>query len=565
MSRPLTPRTNMDTLRKDAKRWLKALHAGDLKAEGRLLAAWPNAPAELALRHAQHALAREYGCESWIALKAAIEDHARTGKNHAERVDQLLRHGWDGEISVAQRIFRLYPDIARDSLFTAAACGDLAEVERRLGRNPDEVARTGGSLNATALAYVTYSRLDSRNAVAIARRLLEAGADPNFRFVDGGGSPFTVLGGTLGRGEGSRPEHPQARELVDMLIEAGVEPFDLRALYNISSVGTDTHWYDVLWRHCVARGITDKWASAAAGRPGGGLEVCTLDFLLESAVGQNHLARVDWLLAHGADPEAPQAFSGQSVHTLARLSGFHEIAALLERHGARPAHLGGVQALQVACLRLDEAGARALLAADPGLVNDPTPLLSAAEFGNAAAIALLLSLGASPGSLGEDGISPLHRAAQSGSLESVNLLIAAGSDVDLHEQRWNGTPLSWAVVLGKPHIAERLAPLSRDVRTLAYMGRVESLEAVLRVEPERSNQALPDDEVPTPLFVLPDDLDVATAVARILLAHGADATRRNGKGRTAIDAARARDLDEAADLMEAAARPLRVVARKSQR
>lgn len=553
MSRTLTPRTNIDTLRKDAKRWLKALHAGDLKAKGRLLAAWPNAPAEPVLRHAQHALALEYGCASWAALKAAIEDQARTGKSHAERVDQILRHGWDGEISVAQRVLQHYPDIARDSLFTAAACGDLAEVERRLARNAAEARTTGGSLNGTALAYVTCSRLDSRNAIAIARRLLEAGADPNFRFADGGGSPFTVLAGALGRGEGSRPTHPQAAELVDMLIEAGADPFDLRALHNISSVGTDTHWYEVLWRHGAAHGVTDKWASAAAGRPGGSLEVCTLDFLLEGAVGQNHLGRAEWLLAHGADPEAPQAFSGQSVHTLARLSGFLEIAALLERHGARPAHLSGVQALQAACLRLDEVGARAVLAVDPGLVNDPTPLLAAAEFGNAPVIALLLSLGASPSNLGEDGISPLHRAAQSGSLESVNLLITAGSDVDLQERRWNGTPLSWAVVLGKPHVAERLAPLSRDVRTLAYMGLLERLEAVLRTDPQKSNQALPDDEAPTPLFVLPDDPDVATAVVRILLAHGADARRKNGKGRTAIDAARARDLDDAADLMEASA------------
>lgn len=552
MSRTLTPRTNLDTLRKDAKRWLKALRAGDAEAKGRLLAAWPDAPADPVLRHAQHALAREYGCESWAALKAAIGDLAQTGKCHADRVDQILRHGWDGEISVARRILQLYPDVAKDSLFTAAACGDLTEVERRLARDPAEASRVGGSLNWTALAYVTYSRLDSLNAVAIARRLLAAGAGPNFRVADGGQSPITVLAGTFGRGEGSRPRHPQARELVDLLIESGADPFDLRALYNISSFGTDANWYEVLWRHCEARGVSDKWASTAAGRPGGNLDVCTLDFLLESAVGQNHPARVEWLLAHGADPEAPQAFSGQSVHTLARLSGFLEIVSVLERYGARPAQLAGVQAFQVACLRLDEAGARALLAADPGLSRDPTPLLAAAEFGNAPAIALLLSLGAAPGNLGEDGISPLHRAAQSGSLESVNLLVAAGSDVDLHEQRWNGTPLSWSVVLGKPHIAERLAPLSRDVRTLAYMGRLERLEAVLRAEPERANQALRDDEAPTPLFVLPDDPDVATAVARILLAHGADARRKNGKGRTAIDAARARDLDEAADLMEAA-------------
>ncbi|MDB5685481.1 MAG: hypothetical protein JWR77_70, partial [Rhizorhabdus sp.] len=225
------------------------------------------------------------------------------------------------------------------------------------------------------------------------------------------------------------------------------------------------------------------------------------------------------------------------------------------------AKLSGVRAFQAACLRGDEAAARALVAADPGLLAKPAPLIAAAEFGNAPAVALLLSLGASPGNLGKNGISPLHRAAQSGSLEAVNLLVAAGADVDLHEQQWNGTPLSWAVMLGNPHIAERLAPLSRDVRTLGYMGQLERLETVLRAEPERANDALPDDEGPTPLFILPGDPELAAAVVRILLAHGADPRWKNAKGRTPIDIAREFDLDEAADLMEGSRDTLRHVPR----
>ncbi|MDB5685631.1 MAG: ankyrin repeat protein, partial [Rhizorhabdus sp.] len=334
MNRTLTPRTRIDTLRKDAKRWLKALRGGDPKAEARLRATWPDAPAEPILRHTQHALAIEYGCESWVALKAAIEDQARTGKSHAERIDQLLRHGWDGDLSVARRVLQHHPDIARDSLFTAAACGDLAEIERRLARDPAAASRTGGSLTWTALAYVTYSRLDAHNGVAIAGLLLAAGADPNFRFDDGWGNAFTVLTGAIRLGEGARPSHAQAVEFVDMLVAAGADPFDLQAFYNISLVGADTHWYDILWRHCEAQGVAGKWGDVAAGRPGGKEEVSTLDYLLGNAVGQNHLVRAEWLLARGADPDTSHAYTGRPVHALAQTSGFLEMVALLERHGA---------------------------------------------------------------------------------------------------------------------------------------------------------------------------------------------------------------------------------------
>jgi ankyrin repeat protein len=229
--------------------------------------------------------------------------------------------------------------------------------------------------------------------------------------------------------------------------------------------------------------------------------------------------------------------------------------SLLERHGARPAELAGVQAFQAAALAGDKERARAMLVADPGLIENPAPLITAAEFGNAGAVALLLSLGASARSLGKDGISPLHIAAQSGSIETVDLLVAAGGDVDLQEQRWGGTPLSWAVMMGQPHIAERLALLSRDPRTLAYMGQTERLETILGEDPARANLALPDPEGPTPLFILPpDDADRATSVARILLAHGADAARRNAQGRTPIDVARDQDFHEAVALMEASVR-----------
>ncbi|USQ97304.1 ankyrin repeat domain-containing protein [Caulobacter sp. RL271] len=548
MSRALTPKTELETLRKDAKRWLKALRAGDPAARSRLSVAWPKAPTEPGLRDVQHALALEYGQESWIALKAALDDLAIERQTRGQRIEQILRHGWDGQPAIARRILKRYPDLARDSLFTAAAAGDLETVERHLARDPQAVRRVDPVRGWTALAHVTYGRLDDANGLAIARRLLEAGSDPNFGFTDDWETPFKVLTGAIGLGEGAKPSHPQAEALVALLVEAGAEAYDSQSLYNVSIVGHDTHWYELLWRQAEVAGKLDEWRVKGPGRLGEHLGCSTLNYLLGNAVGQNHLLRAQWLLERGADADTPHAYEKRPVLAVARLSGFTAMADLLEAHGATPVALNGVDALQALAARGDEAGARALVAARPEVIRSPRPLLSAAEHGNAPAVALLLALGVDVGAGDHQGITPLHRAVQSGSLEAVEHLLAAGADVDARERRWGGTPLSWAVVLGQPHLADRLAPISRDVRALASQARLDRLAAVLDAEPQRISEVLPGD-APTVLFCLPDDEDDAVAVARLLLARGADPRARNGKDDTPADAARKRGLDEAAAVL----------------
>lgn len=548
MSRELTPKTQIETLRKDAKRWLKALRGGDPVAAARLAGAWPDAPGEPGLRDVQHALAREYGQESWVALKTAVDDLAIERQSRGQRLEQILRHGWDGEPAIARRILRHYPDLARDSLFTAAACGDLETVERHLARDPEAARRVDPVRGWTALAHVTYGRIDDANGLAIAGRLLEAGSDPNFGFTDDWETPFKVVTGAIGLGEGAKPSHPQAEALVALLVDAGADAYDSQSLYNVSIVGHDTHWYDVLWRHAEAAGKLDDWRVKGPARLGDGLDCSTLNYLLGNAVGQNHMLRAQWLLERGADANTPHAYEKRPVLAVARLSGFTAMAELLESHGAAPVVLAGAEALQALAARGDAAGARALVAAQPDLVSSPRPLLSAAEHGNAAAVALLLELGASVGAGDHQGITPLHRAVQSGSLDSVEHLLAAGADVDVRERRWGGTPLSWAVVLDQPHLADRLAPISRDVRALASQARLDRLAAVLDAEPDLVNQLAPGDD-PTLLFCLPDDEDDAVAVVRLLLARGADPKKRNAKGDTAADAARKRGLDDVAAML----------------
>jgi len=54
-------RRNLESLKKEAKRWLDAVQAGDTAARDRLRQSYPDAPAEPGLRDVQHALAREHG------------------------------------------------------------------------------------------------------------------------------------------------------------------------------------------------------------------------------------------------------------------------------------------------------------------------------------------------------------------------------------------------------------------------------------------------------------------------------------------------------------------------
>src|SRR2546426_386631 len=84
---PLRPRlTRLHTLKKEAKRWLKAVRANDEPARARLTRAYPQAPAEPGLRDIQHALALEHGLPGWTALKDTLADQELANRRHAERV-----------------------------------------------------------------------------------------------------------------------------------------------------------------------------------------------------------------------------------------------------------------------------------------------------------------------------------------------------------------------------------------------------------------------------------------------------------------------------------------------
>jgi ankyrin repeat protein len=550
MSRTLSNHSTIDTLKKEAKRWLKALRDGDADARHRLLAVLPSASANPALRDVQLALAREHGLAGWAALREALDDLAMARRSHAERVEIVLRSAWDGDRSAATRILVRWPEIGTHDIYTAAATGNIAELKRLVAADPAVASRKGGPLNWEPLLYLAYARLPNgdRHAIEIANSLLDHGADPNATFDDGWGNPFKVLTGVIGQGEGDKPPHPDAKELALLLIERGADPYDSQALYNTSITRDDTTWLDFLWAQSEQRDRLMKWREIPNPLMGGDEPTNTLNYLLGNAVANNHIARAEWLLRHGAHADGVYPYSKRPLREEALIHGHAEMGALLVRYGAAAPPLEGQSAFQAACMQLNRDAARALVGRNPACLRDASPMLIAARQGRADVVALLLELGMDVDVADAIEQRGLHNAVAGDAIEVVKLLVAHGADIDRPTTQAGGGALGFASHFDRREIADLLAPLSRDIPELIYLAMADRVRELLTADPKLANAVHPKAGI-TPLFCLPDDEDEAVEMTALLLAHGADTTFKTVDGLTAEAAARRRGLIDAADLM----------------
>src|SRR5262249_59149062 len=70
--------------------------------------------------------------------------------------------------------------------------------------------------------------------------------------------PFTALTGAPGRGEGAPPPHRDALELARLLLEAGADANDTQATYNLSWTPGD-EWLELLLEFGYGRGDGGPW------------------------------------------------------------------------------------------------------------------------------------------------------------------------------------------------------------------------------------------------------------------------------------------------------------------
>lgn len=485
---PLPDDPDLGQLRKQARDLQTSVRAAwqgslDLVAELHPDGA-PADPARWPLHAAQLVLARLYRFPSWPALVrhvGIVAEHRRvpdTAPPSDDPATEFLRRACltygdaDGPLQAsAATVLAEHPGIARGDVWVAAARADVDEVARLLAADPALATREGGPHRWTPIAYLAFARHDpalARDAVvATARLLLDHGADPDTGYLwHGLPSPFTLLTGAFGGGEGSQPPHPHGPALARLLLEAGADPNDAQTLYNRMFTPADDH-LELLLEFGLGRGDGGPWRR----RLGAALD-SPADMLrqqLDWAVTHGFVDRVELLAAHGVDLRAPlpgrYGVARRPPYAVAMSSGRFAVAELLERLGAAvplapeerviAAVLAGDRAVDPDAL----ARARALR---PGLV------VWAAVAVGPDAVRLAVELGWDVDALARTDVpsdqeweTVLHHAAHTGNAELVGLLLDLGADPDVRDRRFDGTPADWAEHGGHPELVSLLRGRAR--------------------------------------------------------------------------------------------------------
>ena len=496
--------------------------------------------------------------------------------------DHHVRGAWDHMRAqhTAMRMLARHPELPRASFASAVVCGELAEVERQLADRPSlaverssepdparsasggggDLYRALGPKGWTPLLYLCFTRLPlaaaNDNAVAIARLLLDHGADPNAFFM-AGGSRYTPFVGVAGEGEEDRPPHPRRDALARVLLERGAEPYDIQVVYDIGFRGEVRWFLEMIHERSLQLGRAGdwqdpEWSMLSMGGYGSGAR-----WHLDVAIKKDDVHLAEWCLAHGASPTARPAsdprFPRRSLYEEAVRRGRSEIAALLVRHGARATDVppDPMTSFVAACFRLDRHAAEAMLDERPELRTATEPLFAAAREDRADVVVLLLDLGVSSELEDANKQRTLHVAAGEDALAVARLLIDRGAEIDPIEASYGNTPLAAAVHHQHAEMIELLAAHSRDVWQLTFAGRLDRLTDVIAERPAAARAA---GEGETLLMWLPPhDEACAIAIAELLLAHGADPTVVNRDGMTAADRAEAIAMWELADRLRRAA------------
>lgn len=470
-TRQLPDHPDLDQLKRRAKDLLRGAHAHDAAALARFraLPAFARARdedlarASLALHDAQSVIAREHGFSSWNTLRARVDELTM---KFDTAVVEFIEAATDGRSDRAERLLGRYPELAAANLHTALVLGDASTVESHLNDDPALATQPGGPRNWEPLLYVCHTSLAGSSLahldglVAIARRLLASGADPNARFpwLHHGVQRAVLWGATC---------VTRRLPLAKLLLEAGADPNDGVTL-PLAAGGGDLRTLELL--HAHGADVDQPWATDGAAT------VYAILQWSDTPIG------VRWLLEHGADPDPVFAKTGETpLHVVARrwdsgltelfasrgaditrrradgrtplavaeLSGNRAVADWLRAHGA-PGDLSEVDRFVAACGRGDRATAAAMLEARPALREEIGAehygaLYQAAERNDTKALETMLSCGFDPNHRDEEmGKTALHSAAMAGWADAVRVLLSHGASVTVRDREFHGQPLVWA-------------------------------------------------------------------------------------------------------------------------
>ena len=82
---------------------------------------------------------------------------------------------------------------------------------------------------------------------------------------------------------------------------------------------------------------------------------------------------------------------------------------------------------------------------------------------------------------------PIHNAAFSGNIEAVKQHIAAGTDMDVKDDKYGWTTLHWAAIGGYKEMVELLIAEGADVNTKGYRGTTPLDDAIQQKRTETAD------------------------------------------------------------------------------
>jgi ankyrin repeat protein len=377
---------------------------------------------------------------------------------------------WHGSLDDANAIVAANPVIATQSIYAAAVLGDNTAIRRWLAEDPSSATTKGGPHGWDALTYLCFSkylRLEPARTdgfVDGATALLDAGADANTGFFSPQHQPHPEWETALYAAAGVA-HHP---ELTKLLLDRGANANDVEVGYHAPET-LDNRALKIL---VESGGLTQDTFRMMLSRKMNWHDKPGFALLLDHGADPNHpghrgsrplhdalahgcsLDYFEYLLDRGADPTLGDG-TGHSVFAGAARVARADVLELFARRGhAGP--LEGDDAFVAACARADEATARRIVAADPGVLErvrsrDPTLLIEFAGADNAAALRLLLDFGFDIGAARTEpnwmrGLTALHEAVGHCRLESVRLLVARGAPLDARHEKSGRTPADVALL-----------------------------------------------------------------------------------------------------------------------
>lgn len=373
-------------------------------------------------------------------------------------LNEFLTATGNGNEEKAKTILAANKELTVSSIFAAAVMGEFNIVKDMLSEDASLATKAGGPENAEPLLYLSFSCFLKNpeyndRFIQTAKLLIEQGANPNAFYLqkdDPYERQLSCLYGVIGIAGNTA--------VAKVLLEAGADPNDGESLYHAAELPRND-CLELLYQYQVDLNATPalfrkldfddyfgvKWFL----EHGADLDMTLGDqgTPLHWAVFRGRsLSIIELLLKHGAHVNI-QRPDGKTAYMLAVRYGRTEIAELLSRHGALT-DVDSIDYLFGTYAIADEHSIRSMLNDEPSLISklsvpDRMMLLEFAEMNKAETVNLMLDTGFDSSIMRDEGTA-LHIASWFGHIETVRILIKHKASLTLNNA-YGGTPLDSAI------------------------------------------------------------------------------------------------------------------------